>query len=281
MTHVIVVIYLQMAMNEVLERFFRLIYEEQCTLHESSSDVEDIDIGVRSLVNQLLEILAEQRPALKTLKIIAGGSFYEQTKVRHPDEFDFMVVLDPTKFASSIKLIPGCSPWFKHIHIDGPKENDGQFPVYYDDVVRMPSSVEFNFWAYLRNIVDSDPIKVSTRFGTVTTTSVSKSKLYLSYIKSEYSFKEKSDRPQSVVSATQLEIGVDLMLAFEHPRPVDILNEIEYPLSFKKLLQDTGCHLVTKSCRRIVRDETNTTRTYKCSCWFISFSAIGAFSSKV
>ena len=56
-------------------------------------EVIDIQMGVENLLKDLLLEVEQENPFLKTT-IINSGSFYEDTKVEKPNEFDYLVQLD-------------------------------------------------------------------------------------------------------------------------------------------------------------------------------------------
>ncbi|PFX22684.1 hypothetical protein AWC38_SpisGene12801 [Stylophora pistillata] len=56
-------------------------------------EVIDIQMGVENLLKDLLLELEQENPFFKTT-LINCGSFYEDTKVEKPDEFDYLVQLD-------------------------------------------------------------------------------------------------------------------------------------------------------------------------------------------
>ncbi|PFX22563.1 hypothetical protein AWC38_SpisGene12923 [Stylophora pistillata] len=88
----------------------------------------DIRTGVENLLKDLLLEVEQENPFLKTT-LINSGSFYEDTKVDKPDEFDYLVQLDyfsePTDIqyeelpgASVIALVDKVAPKEKLILLD-------------------------------------------------------------------------------------------------------------------------------------------------------------------
>ena len=216
--------------------FFRYIYRSECIFQENKDDLLDIEYSVRALLDQLFSEVSKTRPAFRVSKLIPSGSFYEGTKVRLPDEFDFMLVLDPSPFATSIKLAPGCSPWFKRIFLEDPKQYYGTFPIALEDRIATPVSVEVLLWKCLREVVEYRPITIQTRFGRMTTKAVDKHKLFLLYTQSHPRLGENANE-KALVEVKQTEIGVDLMLAFEHPKPLEVIEEVDFPKKVRKAFE--------------------------------------------
>lgn len=78
--------------------------------------------------------------------------------------------------------------------------------------------------------------------------------------------KNEAEAKLAMVFVESLKIGVDLMLAIEHPCLEFILQLPGFPNSFKELLFEHKCHIVAKSCHK----------DHSCfpACWFISFSTM-------
>ncbi|KAK3100626.1 hypothetical protein FSP39_022777 [Pinctada imbricata] len=255
---------------------FEMIYEKECVMQETIEDLHDIEENVRKILRQLLDKLQKEDPSFRVKEIVPTGSFYEGTKVRVPDEFDYMIVLDPCAFSTSLKLGSGCesSPWFKHIELEGSKSARGF--LLYDNHVRKPVVVEGDFWKRVGQIVRSCPITLQTRYGKIVTKEVTDHKLFLDYSQEnrrQNTVQEYHGRHLALISINRKEIGVDMMLAFEHPQPESVLAHTYFPKAYREMLSGFGCHLVTKSCHSTIKENEGTTYlSYRCRCWFISFA---------
>ncbi|CAC5422214.1 unnamed protein product [Mytilus coruscus] len=252
--------YLSSGASKWRTHFFKYVSRNVCKFKETDQDLKDIEQHVMKLVKMLLNKVTENDSFFKTKEVFPTGSFYEGTKIRSPDEFDFMVVLDPLAFAKSITLDSRCntSPWFRNINVNNYSSTT---KVIVTDTrrVRPPWSAEKEFWKEINSIIENTPVVVPTDYGELRTKHVKYHKLFLEYIQKQQLYSESDehttqsqDTVQSVglVARYEVEIGVDLMLAFKHPSSEDILKNDGFPKEYKKLLLDKGCHLVAKSCHQ-------------------------------
>ena len=72
---------------------FLLDLDKNTALIPRCQEVIDIQMGVENLLKDLLLEVEQENPFLKTT-LINSGSFYEDTKVEKPNEFDYLVQLD-------------------------------------------------------------------------------------------------------------------------------------------------------------------------------------------
>lgn len=89
-----------------LERFLNDVFQKECVFRISEDEVGFIQAGIECLVEQIVELVQEDLrrdmenkklspshvPLLDKAFILKAGSFYEGTKNRFPDEFDFLFV---------------------------------------------------------------------------------------------------------------------------------------------------------------------------------------------
>ena len=76
------------------EEFLNRVYKtREIQAEENKRETDEIEQGVRQMIETILGRLKENRPVFDVAAIIPTGSFYEGTKVGAPQEFDFMLTL--------------------------------------------------------------------------------------------------------------------------------------------------------------------------------------------
>ena len=260
------------------DEFFKDIHKKECLFNENQFLVDDIEVGVRRLLEHLLNAMGQKLSLFSGSKLVPGGSYYEGTKVRHPDEFDYMLVLKPPHFAEEVRVVSGCYPWFKHIRIDCSEGTvDENYPLMGIGLIEHPNKFEAKLWRCIRETIEKEQVIIETTLGTIRTKEVKNRKLYLHFVQrvSDISVQSSTKNPSGIIHIPDMHIGVDLMLAYQHPCPRDILKDIAFPKMFESYLETHGCHFVTKSCKNDFKN-TSGTAFYggRCDCWFLSFSAI-------
>lgn len=270
--------------------FLKYVSKQVCPFQETDQDLKDIEHHVLTLVKKLLNKVTENDSFFKIKEVFPTESFYEETKIRSPDEFDFMVVLDPSAFANSVTLDSKCktSPWFRNINANIDSSTT-KIIVIETRRTRAPWSAEKEFWKEMKNIIDKTPVVVPTFYGELRTKYVKYHKLFLEYTQKQRLQPECDEpttqsqdtvRPAGLVVRCRVEIGVDLMLAFKHPSLNDILQNDVFPKEHETLLLNNGCHLVAKSCPQTKTKYSPSSyggdfhNTRRCDCWFISFAAM-------
>ena len=256
----------------MVEEFFTDIHRRECVFNENSIIVKDIETCVESLLENLLKAISQKQPLFVGSKLIPGGSYYEGTKVRQPDEFDYMLVLKPPPFANSVEIESGCSPWFKRIIVGSRfgDNNDDRYPSWATGNIPRPDEFEKKLWECIKTIVEKEPIIIKTNHGDIRTTEAHDQKLYLQYWQNPTEETFQNVTGPGLVKIHTVDIGVDLMLAYEHPNTCDVLKDIAFPEKYKTYLEANGCHLVAKSCKKF---EVRGTSGRQCPCWFLSLSA--------
>lgn len=99
------------------EDFLLHVFKSKCEFQVkvNVTATEDVEAGVRKMVELILKHLEQSCPEFAVADIIPTGSFYEGTKIGAPDEFDFMLTLAKLSGTDKISLQPGCSEWYPHI----------------------------------------------------------------------------------------------------------------------------------------------------------------------
>ena len=252
--------------------FFKHTYKTRCKFEEGREEVTHIGDNIQIIVQALLRELGDTNPIFRISKIIPTGSFYENTKVGSPDEFDFMVVLENLSQTGSIELKQGCTPWYPKVKI---LKNTSLYNKYIpslnfdkkpNEYLGEPSSLVYDFWKELSSLISRNPPSVKTSFGTISTVPSKTQKLQFEYIRSP-NVPAPADTPcNGLILMKKILIGVDLMLAIEHPDISSVLSTSGFPQEFRPNLKQNGCHIIAKSC--------HTPKHFpNPPCWFISFAA--------
>lgn len=252
--------------------FFKHLYSSRCKFEEGLEEVAHIGDNIHTIVQTLLREFGETNPVFRISKIIPTGSFYENTKVGSPDEFDFMVVLENLSQTGSIELKQGCTPWHPKVKI---LKNTSLYNKYIpslnfdntpDEYLGEPCKLVYDFWKELSSQISRKPLSVKTSFGTISTVPNTAQKLQFEYIKSPNVPVPADTLCAGLIHLKTTLIGVDLMLAIEHPDNSSVFSTSGFPHDFSPNLKQNGCHIIAKSCH----DQGHFPDP---PCWFISFAA--------
>ena len=104
--------------NTQLIQFLKLIEDNNVKFKRSHQEVADICKAVEEMLEHLLMKMGEKDRRFQNLRhnIIKVGSFYGGTKIKEPDEFDYLVVLDELP-VEQVSLESTCQdfPGFRHV----------------------------------------------------------------------------------------------------------------------------------------------------------------------
>ncbi|XP_062618138.1 uncharacterized protein LOC134279740 [Saccostrea cucullata] len=261
--------------NDAMQRaFLRHLYKSRCKLQEGESTIKFIESGVRDFVAKTCDLVGEVKPVFQISQIIPAGSFYEGTKIGRTDEFDFMVILKRLSGADKLQIHNGCSPWYKKLELQKGVHlsqkymcNCHMYKETYGDYLGNPHVLVIDFWNNVSSVTKSNPLHRENSEGQLYSKVINeKRKLLLNYaIKPSMPLMPGSTE-KSLVSLNDVDIGVDLMMAIEHPFPETIASQPSFPSEFKDLLHSHGCHIITKSC--------HIEHFPQPTCWFITFAAL-------
>ncbi|XP_060081832.1 uncharacterized protein LOC132561119 [Ylistrum balloti] len=97
-----------------LQAFLQYIDDRYSDLHMDISVVEHMYRATKDIVQYLVAKIGELDPCLTVNEILSVGSFVEKTKIRSPNEFDFMVCLDFLSNEDVVKIEAqeGCDPGY-------------------------------------------------------------------------------------------------------------------------------------------------------------------------
>jgi len=102
-----------------LAHFVRDIHDKNCRFQLSVDEVKDLEdvvsYVVRRYIPETLRILPGCWNRFSIAEIVNAGSYFEQTKIKHPDEFDFMVVVKELSEPESIEISKGCKPGYVNV----------------------------------------------------------------------------------------------------------------------------------------------------------------------
>lgn len=265
------------------EEFLNRVYKtREIQAEENKKETDEIEQGVRQMIETILGRLKENRPVFDVAAIIPTGSFYEGTKVGAPQEFDFMLTLAKLSKPDRITLHPGCSVWYPYIKVQPGVEfpQEFMFNMFYDgehkdkDFLGSPRILVQEFWKEIEKVLDSlrkSSFELKMRQGTMSLVPCESRKLQFLYqhkFEYESGLPEKYDaeREKSMYPVRFLYIDVDLMLAIDHPSVESVLHMAGFPKHFEELLRKHKCHVIPKSCHKDHMAQKH--------CWFVTFSSI-------
>lgn len=77
-----------------LRQFYLKMYEYITDFGMPDEEVKDIQLAIEELLHKIKEEFGKKYPHFRTKDIVGAGSYYENTKILRPDEFDFLYVLE-------------------------------------------------------------------------------------------------------------------------------------------------------------------------------------------
>ena len=101
------------------EEFLEKLHE--CTL-TSLSEVEtnDVQKSVEFIVRRLLYRIGEEDSRFYVREVVTNGSFYDGTKICHPDEFDYLAVIEELSISGvNVSRHRNHNEGFAHVQLDG------------------------------------------------------------------------------------------------------------------------------------------------------------------
>lgn len=262
------------------DEFIQYVYETRCEFQIEADRVatSDIEAGIRTIINDILESIKDTTPTFEVSDVIPTGSFYEGTKIGAPDEFDFMILLKKLTGPDKINLHRGCSDWYPKIELQKGVTFSQRYMVNirFNDEKRHENFLGSSrilvlfFWREIRELLKRKTFSIDTSRGTISSEHHPGDKLvFFHRHKVDKSLPKPANEVEAklaMVVVESLYIGVDLMIAIEHPCLEYILHFPGFPKDFKELLFEHKCHIVAKSCHK---DHTGDP-----ACWFISFSSM-------
>lgn len=258
--------------------FLRHVFRTRCIMKEKSDEKRDIESGVHDIVEEILHAVGQTNPEFQFSKILPSGSFYEGTKIGCLNEFDYMVVLKTLSSPDAVLLHNGCSQWYKKVQLQSSNESFQTYLLHchttshlYTNYFGNRELFVLDFWRKIAETLKAKTYIVEKQSGKIAADLNPlhlKQKLYFNYEKNfcipEVDPNYKVKNPLVPIENTV--IGVDLMMAIEHPNPDEVVSCSDFPSEFKDLLFQRGCHIITKSCH-IDHFPAPT-------CMFISFAAM-------
>ena len=171
--------------------------------------------NIQTIMQTLLRKLGDTNPIFRISKSIPTGSFYENTKVGSPDEFDFMVVLENLSQPGSVELKQGCTPWYPKVKI---LKNTSLYNKYIallnfdnspNEYLGEPSKLVYDLWKELSFLISRKPTSVKTSFGTISTVPGTTQQLQFEYIKSPNMHDPSYTPCKGLIHLKKIVIGVD------------------------------------------------------------------------
>ncbi|XP_062597426.1 uncharacterized protein LOC134258853 [Saccostrea cucullata] len=249
-----------------LDGVIRLIHDKQCSFRVSDDVVKDIEDMVVHLVKNLLPKLLKCYPSchFSVAEVVDAGSYFEQTKIELPNEFDFMLVVEQLSNVDSISLKKGCRDGYARVGVvnqelwDSAKPDDGperrfeiamlQFNMFVRETLKLllsePIKGRLGEFSMKDITVRGKPYKAFSHVQTLTL-------IWTKY--SHVDIKHPSTKVKILYERQpkeELEICVDLMSCCHSS--LSTFNNLLPTMSLKnELLKKNGCHIVLKSCESV------------------------------
>ncbi|XP_062606263.1 uncharacterized protein LOC134268079 isoform X2 [Saccostrea cucullata] len=250
--------------------FLKHLYKSRCKLQEEEDTMKFIESCVRDFVAKTCYLVGEAKPIFKISQNIPSGSFYEGTKIGKTDEFDFMVILKALSGADKLQIHDGCNPWYKKLELKKGVHFGQRYMCNchmntetYGNYLGNPQILVGDFWNNISSVSKSNPLCIENSEGKLYSKVNEKQKLLFNYTKKPLM---SASTESGLVPLNDVNIGVDLMMAIEHPCPETIASQPSFPSQFKDMLHSHGCPIITKSC--------HIEHFPQPTCWFITFAAL-------
>lgn len=266
----------------LLDRVVRRIHDEHCRFRLSDDEVKDIEDMVLHLVKDLLpgRLLNDSGGRYSIAEVIEAGSYFEQTKIQLPNEFDFMLAVDQLSGEESIFLSQGCKPGYAHVRVTEPQIWDTtscdddperrfeiallQFNMYVRESLKLlllePLRGRFGQLEIKEIVVRGKPFKAFSHVQTLT--------LLYSELRCTDTVEPGTTllyERLSTEQKTDIEVCVDLMSCCHLPLSA-FKNILPEKCFENEALAANGCHVVLKSC------ESNSCVESQGKCRLISYT---------
>lgn len=243
-----------------LDRLVRRIHDECCCFRLPDDKVKDIEDMVVSLVKFKLPVMLQRhsRCRYSIAEVVNAGSYFEQTKIELPNEFDFMLVVEQLSREDSIFISQGCKPGHARVAVQEPE---------LWDTARSEDSPEHQFEIALLQfnvhvretlkLLLSEPLKgrsgqlqmkgVTVRgkpfkaFSHVQTLTLKWTEITVREPNTTVLYKRRPSQQE------EIEVCVDLMACCHLPLPAFIGILPDKCFQTEGLIKN-GCHIVLKSC---------------------------------
>ena len=228
-------------MDQKSSIFFETLHEQFCNYEIMKDEVTDVESAVLEGLAKILKI-GETLP-LKDLievsvcygdlfnieSILPVGSFYQDTKITLPNEFDYNIEINVGEF----KIIPekGCRPG--RVQIEFEKDQ------YFNDSKSLSNRFSEMIVSALESLTE-DEKRIKRQNGSLAIKDLeSRSTLFGIPCLQTY----------WTNSFIQFSVTIDILLSIPCPKDlVNIVSDEKFPQKFSSILEDIGCYLVPKKC---------------------------------
>ena len=249
-----------------------------CVFQIPKEEVDEIERFVMKIAKDFLPktiqtIAARHNHRFSVKEVISAGSYFEQTKIKLPNEFDFMVVVKELSSPTMLSVQRGCKPGYAKVQM---KERSKWYNANDWSPEKELQTTILGFNAYVRQAVSLAPV-CKGRYGTLTFKSVEvRGKPYsvFSHVQTaNFTWKRKNNEEFLYTRDGREESGnedgftvcVDMMTCCH--LPLSIFRDILSPSARINLsLIKHGCHVVLKPCN------TSTCMENDSECRLISYT---------
>lgn len=104
-----------------LERFIEELHANECAFRLPAEHVQDLEdvvtVVIKLFLPKALEMIPDCYERFTVQEICNAGSYFEKTKIKAPDEYDFMVVVKELSEPGAIKVEKGCKNGYARINV--------------------------------------------------------------------------------------------------------------------------------------------------------------------
>ena len=254
-----------------LTKFVKYINGNECRFQLDLDDVKDLEDAVTFVLKRDLPETFNNLPECigkySIDEIINAGSYFEQTKIKRPDEFDFMVVFQELSNPRSLMISKGCRKGYVNVKTAG--QIDWGTTYSYQTPEQTFEIAMLGFNACLRKVLEltkDDVIYEGRRGCLIFQKIVARGKPYktFSHVQTAYFKWHKIRAHEQTVGCNKtgdfaisgktlqleeegMDIDVDLMTCCHVD--LHILEDfLDIRPALLPLLASHGCHIVLKSC---------------------------------
>lgn len=133
-----------------LERFIEELHANECAFKLPAEQVQDLEdvvtVVIKLFLPKALEMIPDCCERFTVQEICNAGSHFERTKIKAPDEYDFMVVVKELSEPGAIKVEKGCKNGYARIKVIHHEKWGYKAPFQTSDKTFETAILQFNFY---------------------------------------------------------------------------------------------------------------------------------------
>ena len=130
-----------------LDRFINDLHAKECAFKLPAEYVQDLEETITEVIKSFLPKALEMIPGRFTVQEIANaGSHFERTKIKEPNEYDFMVVIKELSQTGAIILEKGCKNGYVRVKVTDQNKWDFAYPSQTPNMSFETTFLQFNLY---------------------------------------------------------------------------------------------------------------------------------------